>query len=63
MYLEIRLAEDADGGDCFTYSLYELEDMEITVAMSDLDKIKAKGLITVFLDFKGSQQKLKMDEY
>lgn len=37
--------------------------MEVTVALSDLDKIRAKGLIAVWLEFKGSSKQVKLDGY
>ncbi len=50
MYLKVDLSEGYKG-ECYQYELYEIEDLEVTVAMSDLDKVKAKGMVVVTLIF------------
>lgn len=49
LYLSLRLSSDTDDDTCFNFDLSQIEDVEITVAMSDIDKIKAKGYLAVNL--------------
>ena len=56
LYLSLQLSSEADNRTCFSFSLLKIKDTEITVAMSDLDKIKSKGYLSVSLEFKASHK-------
>lgn len=63
MYLSLDLAGDGETNNCFIFTLLQLSDMEITVAMSELDKIQSRGYVSVNLKFKGAPQAIPMKDY
>lgn len=51
LYIELDPADKDGDWECFQYTLYTLKDIEITIAMSEFDKIRTKDILNVNINF------------
>jgi hypothetical protein len=56
------IEEDGDF-ECFRYAVYEYKDIEITLAMSEIDQVRANDVLNVSINFGNEDHLITFTSY